>query len=117
MKSVIRTLCLFATLLVSSQGFATDRVIDHCREARTHVNMAVSEGQSGNPAGLVQHAQEGLEHAKQAQGTKFDTGVERAIDSLQDAIRVANDGDAEKATAHAKESLNYLDSAIAALGG
>jgi hypothetical protein len=43
--------------------------------------------------------------------------LEKAIKSLEAAIRQGTAGDATKATEHAKESVEYIDAATAALGG
>ena len=117
MKSFITTLSLITTLAVAGLGFAQTEQANHCKQAREHVNAAVMEGKKGDTKALVQHAEMGLEHAKMAQQPKAVSDVGKAIKSLEETIKQGKAGDANKATEHATESLEYLDAAIGALGG
>ncbi len=117
MKPIIIAFTLIATLAVAGLGFAATEQMEHCKQAREHVNAAVMEGQKGDTKALVTHAEAGLQHAEMALKPKPVGDVEKAVKSLKEAIKYGNAGEANKATEHAKESLEYLDTTIAALGG
>ena len=117
MKPIIIAVTLIMTLAVTGLGFAQTGQADHMKQAREHVNAAVTEGQKGDAKGLVKHAEVGLEHVKMAQKLKPLPDLEKAIKSLEESIKQGKAGDANKATEHAKESLEYIDAAKAAMGG
>jgi len=117
MKPIMIAVTLITTLALAGLGFAQTEQFAHCKQAREHVNAAVAAGQNGDTKALVQHAEAGLEQARMAQKPKPLPDMDKAIKSLEEAIKQGKAGDANKATEHAKESVEYIDAAMAALGG
>lgn len=117
MKPMMIVVTFIAALAVTGLGFAQSEQAAHCKQAREHVNAAVTAGAKGDAQALVQHAEVGLEHVKLADKAKPIPDLNKAIKSLEEAIKLGKAGDAAKATEHAKESVEYIDAAAAALGG
>ncbi len=117
MRPFLIALSLFTSLTLMDFAFAQADQAAHMKTAREHINVAIQEGQKGDATALVKHAEVGLEHAKMAQKIKSLPDLDSAVKSLDQAILLGRAGDAKKATEHAKEAMDYLGAAIAALGG
>jgi len=108
----------FASAIAAiNPGSAGAEPTNHIQQAREHMNAALTQGQTGHTKALVQHARMALDHIKMAQQEKPMGDLVKAQDSLAQTIDAGEKGDANKATEHAKESVEYLDAVIGALGG
>ncbi|CAI8795138.1 small metal-binding protein SmbP [Methylocaldum szegediense] len=114
-------IAVFLTIILAWAGLGFAQIeaeyVKHIQEARHHVTMAVAEGEKSDATALVQHAQTGLDHIRAAQKRKSLPDLDKAAQSLEDAISQGQAGDVEKATARAKESVGYLDATLSGLGG
>lgn len=123
MKPLMKILAMVTTLALPGLAFAQPRTqipserVVHMEQARDHVNMAVKQGESGDAKGVAQHARTALDHLKMAEKEKPLPDLDKAGKALGEAISQGDSGNAEKATASAKESVQYIDAAMAALGG
>ena len=117
MKTIIMTLFLIPLMAWAATAPTQMGQTDYCKQALEHIQAAVTAGEQGNAKGLVKHAEAGLEQAKMAQKPKSSKDVDEAIDSLEQAIKLGKSGEVAKATERAKASAEYIDAAVAALGG
>jgi hypothetical protein len=89
----------------------------HVDEALTHAQTAINEGQKGTADAVGQHAQQALEHAKQAEKVKPDPHITEAETHLSQAIDSAATGQKDVATKHVQEAIHHLQMAYGGTGG
>jgi hypothetical protein len=89
----------------------------HVDEALTHAQTAINEGQKGTADAVGQHAQQALEHAKQAEKAKPDPHITEAETHLSQAIDSAATGQKDVATKHVQEAIHHLQMAYGGTGG
>jgi hypothetical protein len=83
----------------------------HVTEALTQAQAAVDAGPTGEANVVGQHAQEALEHAKQAEKVKPDPHITEAETHLSQAVDSAATGQKDAAVKHVQEAIRHLQMA------
>jgi len=110
---IVGALSLFGTGISS----ATTEQQKHVAGALMHAQAAVDAGQTGAANVVGQHAQQALEHAKQAEKVKPDPHITEAETHLSQAIDSAATGQKDVATKHVQEAIHHLQMAYGGTGG
>ena len=83
----------------------------HLDEALKHAQTAINEGEKGTANVVGEHAQQALEHAKQAEKVKPDPHITEAETHLSQAVDSAAAGQKDLAVRHVQEGIRHLQMA------
>jgi len=103
------------SLFGAGTSYATEHE-KHVAEALTHAQAAVDAGKKRTAEDVGKHAQQALEHAKQAEQAKPDPHITEAETHLSQAIDHAGKGHADVAANHAQEAISHLNMAYKGTG-